>query len=374
MKKNNMTDEEIAKLKEELKKELMVEMANEKENKKTVVKTSTKNSVSKTASKPKAKVDSTKPTKLAKNNIATKTVRVKKEEIKNEVLNSNEEKASPILLVIIPLLIALAIFVLPKVYNHFSKDVKQDKIIEDNNNKEEVKETITYSFDDEIVKELPYPIMRNNVHSLVSYYQVDSITMSEFANNDILYNAFLDVYSGNIATYTEGYDGAFCGTNEMKKTFNAKYIDARINNLFTKNTVYTHSDFVVPDSAETIYKGLWKYDAVNNRYIYYGKCSIVEYTPESYYDILIPEKISNTEDGETIYIEYKIGFVKELNGNYEVYSDPNYANLIKSGVKETEIDFKELLKDLDLNTYKYTFSKEDCAYSDFCFVSGEFLK
>lgn len=373
MKKNNMTDEEIAKIKEELKKELMMEMALEKEAKTKSTRASKVGTTKGVAPKPtKTNVETKTPIKKVslKNNIekTTNDSNAVKEEVKTA------DAASPILLIIIPLLIALAIFVLPKVYNHFSKDVKQEEIIENKDNKEENKEVITYSFDDKIVKELPYPIMRNNIHSEVSYYQVDSITMSEFSNNDILYNAFLDVYSGNIATYTEGYDGTFCGSADMKKTFNAKYIDARINNLFTKNTLYTHSDFVVPDTADTIYKGLWKYDAVNNRYIYYGNCSVIEYTPGIYYDILIPEKISNTEDGETIYIEYKIGFVKELNGNYEVYSDPNYTNLIKSGVKETEIDFKVILKDLDLATYKYTFSKEDCAYSDFCFVSGEFLK
>lgn len=395
MKKNNLTEEELAALKEELKVELKKEMELEK-TKKGSKKTTTKKVSTKTTTTPKTTtkksnqtVTKPKTTTVKKSEVVVEEVNktVNKEVLKKEVpmnkadtkfVMAEETKSSPMLLIVITLLLVGAIFFLPKLYDVLKSDVKQDKIVDKKEEKPEEVEVIEYKWEDKIVKELTYPIMRNNVHSKDSYYQVDKITMSDFSNNDILYNAFLNVYSGNIATYTEGYAGTYCGSEETKKTFNAKYIDARIKNLYTKNTEYTHTDFVVPDTADTIYKGLWKYDAALNRYIYYGKCSIVEYTAQMYFDILIPKTISNNEAGDTINLEYSIAFVKFDNGNYEIYSDPNYENIVLNGVLENNDQsvLEEKVKDnLDeFNTYKYTFSTIDCAYEDFCFVSGEFVK
>ena len=159
MKKNNLTEEELAILKEELKMELKKEMEQEKA-KKGSKKTTTKKVPTKTTTK------STKPktTTVKKSEVVVKDVSktVNKEVLKKEVpmnkadtklVMAEETKSSPMLLIVITLLLVGAIFFLPKLYDVLKSDVKQDKIVDKKEEKPEEVEVIEYKWEDKIVKE-----------------------------------------------------------------------------------------------------------------------------------------------------------------------------------------------------------------------------
>ena len=70
-----------------------------------------------------------------------------------------------------------------------------------------------------------------------SYYQLDSVEITKFSNNDILYNAFLDIYDG----YLVDHNNVGCSNNS--KEFDATYLSSRIKNIIGRNTEYTLEDF-----------------------------------------------------------------------------------------------------------------------------------
>ena len=377
MKKTNLSEEELKKIKEELKEELKAEMLKEaKEEVKKELKSEepikkTKKVVSNASYKPEeVKSGEFKIPSRKKTFFEPTVVEKKKEE---EVID-NDEKASPILIVTILVLLVVGILVVPKIYNKYGRKVKQDKI-EDPKVEETVKEKITYKWEDEAIKDIYIPVMRKNKHQVESYYQLDKISLSDLSNTELLYNTLKDIYSGHIADYTGAYNGYAC-TNGLNKSIKSSYVDAHISQTITKIN-YHHEDFVVPTYIDSQYAGLWKYDANQAIYVYYGDCNPDPTSDITYYDILVEDKINTSEDGNEVELIYYIGFVKVVGNTYTIYSDANYTDELTSGTLVSQDVYNELytiMKGMEdyLSEYKYTYSRENCLYKNFCFISGEY--
>ena len=283
------------------------------------------------------------------------------------------EKKNLIVLFIAFILIGLLIMFMPKIYQQMQKldtpTIKQEKNV---SKKEDEVEKIT--LDSDIVKNLTYPIMRNDKYSVDSYYQLDSMTVDNLSNNDILYNAFLDMYDG----YLVDHNPVGCTNNS--KEFKALYLMSRIKNIIGRNVNYTNEDFVVPNVfIDTDYVGTWKYNSETNSYVYYGNCNNTK-NGSVYYDLLNAEKIETANENNVLYLYYKIAFVKlDSNGenyNYKVYSDAEMKNEIATGTISDINKINDIYNSLDnkkLGTYKYTFKKGLCTYDNYCFYKGEWV-
>lgn len=350
---NKLTDEELEALKKELKEELKAEMQNEKKEEPKYTSGDFKI--------PSRKTSFFEPTPIDK---------------KDKELAQENVKTSLLLLFVMVILLIVGVLVVPKIYKEFGTKVKQEKII-DKKKEEPKKEKIEYKWEDEKIENIKLPVMRNNSYLSDSHYQVDSIKITDFSNNEILFNAFLDVYSGYIASYAGGYVGQSCVTDATRKTFSSKYIDARIKNMFTKELEYTHGDFYVPSNIGSTYPGLWKYDGSKN-YVYYGDCNPNQTSDTLYYDILVEDTVQSSEDGKNVNLIYYIGFAKVKDNKFEIYKDADYKKLIASGdIKiNTDDELKTALNKVKNQALKYEFkyTTEECAYQDFCYVSGEYYE
>ena len=290
---NKLTDEELEALKKELKEEIKAEMQNEKKEEPKYTSGDFKI--------PSRKKSFFEPTPVDK---------------KDKLVDSEAPKTSPVLLFFVFILLLVGVLVVPNIYKEFGTKVKQEKI-NDNKKTEPVKEKIEYKWEDEKIENIKLPVMRTNNYLSDSHYQVNSIKITDFSNNEILYNAFLDVYSGYIASYAGGYVGQACVNDATRKTFSSKYIDARIKNMFTKELDYTHEDFYVPSNIGSAYPGLWKYDGSKN-YVYYGDCNPNPTSDTLYYDVLVEDSLKTSEDGKNVDLIFYIGFAKVKDNKYDL--------------------------------------------------------
>lgn len=394
-KKEEVTEEELRrKLKEELRAELLEELRSEEEKSSTdVEKKPLKNPVN--SSSEKVHFENYNSNELETINAMHR----KEREMKKSILESKKEKGvtskeqavaentdskgSPIVIIVALIIAAASVFLFPKAYRFFSKITTKPEKIETSNsstNEEPVYEKITT--DSKVLTTFTYPIMRNSQYEKNSYYQKESITMSEFSNNDILYNAFIHVYSGSIGPYKGGYAGTYCGTANTKKEVNSKYLEARIDNLFSRNTKYTHATFRVPSTnKDTPYVGTWVYNAKTKKYIYYGDCEGVTPSNIMYYDLKSISKANGNANNTVIDVTYYMGFaeVNVSNKNYTIYSDANMTSALTTGTL-TSTDYEQELNAIFNNylsnarSYKYTFSSNNCSFQDYCFEKGEWLK
>lgn len=314
-------------------------------------------------------------------------VDAKKWEKKSSSEPEETSKSSPIVMLIALVLIVATIFLFPKAYHFFSQvRIKPDKVISTNSNstnEEPVYEKITTQ--SQVLTKFTYPIMRNSQYEKKSYYENDSITMSEFSNSDILYNAFIHVYKGSIGPYNGSYSSGACVQPNMKKTVKAKYLEARIDNLFSRNTKYKHQTFTVPSTnKDTPYVGTWVYNARTKMYIYYGDCDPITPTDTTYYDLKQITDANGNANNTVIDVTYYMGFaeVDNTSKSYTIYSDAKMTNVLTTGVLETNEVEKELNalfktyleKDHAAKSYKYTFSSNNCSFQDYCFEKGEWVQ
>ena len=215
-KKNEMSQKEIEALKEELKKELLVEMKKEE------------------AEKYKAEQERLKMEEEAKKKAQEKTEfkiktdskidqfdRIVAEKKTTESSVENVSTSSNFFLVFILFLVIAGIYFLPIIRDAFNKP-KAENGTPATVQKPDEKEPVVYKWSDKIVKDITLPIMRNDANSPESYYKNDKMTVSSFTNNDLLYNALINVYNGNMAHYEEGYNGTFCGSDEQRHMLNEK--------------------------------------------------------------------------------------------------------------------------------------------------------
>lgn len=291
-----------------------------------------------------------------------------------------------VLIFVVLLLIVGSYFAMPKIYVMLTseKDEKR-KPVQVEEPEEPVVELENITLQSKVIGTLTYPIMRNNPYSQKSYYNIPSVTVSNFSNNDLLYNAFVQIYKGNIATYQGELGSDACVAGNNKKVVNAKYIEARMDNIFSKSAEYDHASFTVPSTNEsTPYKGIWKYDARNHQYIYYGNCNPTKPSRITYYDLIMAYEAKGLEKNTLIEVYYHIAFAKvdSTTNQYEIYSDAAMKNKILSGTittdnpeAEVESVFSSYIIDgNEASKYKYTFSNLDCSYQDYCFEKGEFIE
>ncbi len=287
------------------------------------------------------------------------------------------------LLLVCAIIIAVSIFFFPTISKTIEKyrnsKVKTVGDVEEVKEKEYPKLTL----ESKETSNLKYPIMHIDNSVKATYHSKDKVRISDFSNNDILYNALADAYEGNMAKYTGSYKGNYCGSSANKVSINARYLKLRIENLYNKKTKYSLSDFVVPTSStKSKYVGTWKYNQATDTYIYYGDCSKKALPNVLYYDIKVPYEANSSDKNIELYVYNYIVFamVNRENNTYVIYSDAGYTKELSRGVlttKDYEAELTNIVKNATkdgMNKYKYTFSIVDCAYQDYCFISGEWVK
>ncbi len=401
----NETEEELRKkLKAELMAEILEELEEEKKTKKELKEEKIENTPLKhPVNSPGSKVhfDSYNSNEVETiNDMNRKDRNLNKKESVKEKLELNESKrenkkeeeepkaqGSVVVMLVALSIIAITIFLFPHAYRYFSKaSTKPDKIDSSSNsssNEEPVYEEITVNSKE--LTTFTYPIMRNSQYEKASYYQRESLTMSDFSNNDILYNAFIHVYSGSIGPYNGAYNGNYCGTASTRKTVNSKYLEARIENLFSRNTKYEHASFKVPSTnKDTPYVGTWIYNPETKMYIYYGDCEGVTPSNILYYDLKRAYDAKGSSNNTVIEVNYYMGFaeVNNTTKEYTIYSDAEMTEVLTTGMLTTnnysqeldEVFGKYLEGSKSAKSYKYTFSSNNCSFQDYCFEKGEWLK
>ena len=91
---------------------------------------------------------------------------------------------SNIFIIILFLIIVVFVLFFPKIYS-FIENINLPKVEQKENKNNEEKEEIT----EELLESIHYPIMRNSVYDLNTYYSLDKFTVQDMSNNDILYNS-----------------------------------------------------------------------------------------------------------------------------------------------------------------------------------------
>lgn len=274
------------------------------------------------------------------------------------------KRENVILIIVCIIIVIVGLISIPNIYKFVeSKSISKDVTVTEAKEEKEEKEEITTNSD--ILKELVYPIMNNNNSRKSSYYNLDSFSVSDISNNDILATAFTQIYSG----YLVSNPSVGCAYESI--SFNDNYLELRIQNIFGPNTNYNLTDFTLYNDNYNDYVGSFKYDINNKKYIYYGNCEGKSTT--SYYDIKSIYDVSLSDDENTLTVYYYVGFVKLENGNYTLYSDANYTKEIKKGVYTDMDSLEKILSDLDVKKYQYTFRKDTCNYDSYCFYEGKWI-
>lgn len=279
------------------------------------------------------------------------------------------KKENVILIIVCVIIVILGLIFMPSIYNYINeRNLNNNEInveTEIEKEKEDVKENITLK--SEILKELVYPIMHNDNNTKDTYYSLNRISVLNLSNNDILYNAFLQIYPG----YFEKVGSLGCTNNSIK--FSANYIDLRIQNIFGNKVKYNLTDFKVPTGSFSDYIGTFKYDSFNKQFIYYGNCENTNKNTK-YYDVGSIYDVSLSDNKNTLHVYYYVAFVKVENGKYTLYSDYNYTKEISSGNFESLEKISSMISKLKVNKYEYTFKKDICNYDSYCFYEGKWMK
>lgn len=269
-----------------------------------------------------------------------------------------------ILIIVCIIIVIIGIVSMPNIYKLVeSKAENNDVFIPEE--KETPKEKMKITTNSDLLKELVFPIMNNNITKTNSYYNLDHFTTTDISNNDILATAFTQIYSG----YLISNPGVGCASESI--SFNENYLELRIQNIFGPNTKYNLTDFTLYNNINNDYIGSFKYDINNKKYMYYGNCAAK--SAISYYDIKSIYDVELSDDENILKVYYYVGFVKLENGNYTLYSDVNYTNQIKKGVYTDMASLEKMLSKLNVKKYQYTFRKDICNYDSYCFYEGKWI-
>ena len=189
-------------------------------------------------------------------------------------MKKKKENNNNLFIIILFVIILILVFLMPKIYE-FIENEKLPQLEKTETNQEKENKIV----DEETLDSIHYPIMRNSVYDINTYYSLDTFKISDMSNNDILYNAFMDIYEGNIIN--SNIKGS-CTT--ISKEFNKDYMELRIKNILGKDINYTLDTFYVPEDNNSNYTGTWNYDSVNSRFIYNGLCQSKS-TNTKYYNL-----------------------------------------------------------------------------------------
>ena len=277
--------------------------------------------------------------------------------------NEKKKKSNNLFVIILFVIVIVFVLFFPKLYSFIEKaklpEVPKTQTEDDNEEK-----VVT----DELLEELHYPIMRNSIYDSNTYYTLDKFTISNMSNSDILYNAFMDMYEGNI---TKSNSYSRCSNTPME--FNDYYIEFRIVNILGKNVKYTLDSFYVPEDSNSSYKGNWRYDNLNSKFIYDGLCSS-KASNTTYYDLT--SLIKSEYDGKDIVVYYYVGFAKVVNNNYTIYKDAKMTEELKNGTINSVDELNSIFESInnrDKKIYKYTFKNTLCKYDEYCLYKGEYV-
>ncbi len=271
--------------------------------------------------------------------------------------------------IVIVIGVGLTIFFMPNIYKKL-QDMDTPKVKRNINENKTIDKQEKITIGSKIIDNLFFPVMRNDKTKLETFYDFDEISINNFSNNDILYNAFLDIYDGYLR------DKGKIGCTSNSKEFDAKYLKSRIKNIIGKTVSYNLDDFTVPNNnVNSKYTGLWKYDSNNNTYIYYGECNVLN-NDIIYYDLKKIYNVETSVDNSVLYLYYYIGFAKIENRHYIIYNDLNMSNEVANGDFNDIKDIDNVFNNLDMNSfkiYKYTFKQGLCSYDNYCFYKGEWV-
>lgn len=279
-------------------------------------------------------------------------------------MQKNNENNGVFMIVLLGIGAILVFFFFPKIYDFMNSQTVPKIENFETEEKEEIKK-----IDDSILETIHYPLMRTSIYDVSTYYSLDKFTINDLSNNDILLNAFLDIYEGNMTSYESK---GWC-TN-ISKQFNKNYIELRIKNILNNKLNYTLDNFYVPEDLETNYSGTWNYDSLNNRFIYVGLCTS-RATNIKYYNLEELIKIEYNKDDD-IDAYYYVGFAKVEGNNYIIYKDPQMTIELTKGVFTTKEDLDNIYKNINKNNkniYKYTFKNTLCSYNEYCLYEGKWV-
>lgn len=280
------------------------------------------------------------------------------------------EKKKNILFIILIIIIGIVILFMPNIYKYFN--TKPVTNVEDINEDEEDKKVEKLTIDSDTIKNLKYPIMRYGIYNKNSYYAKSNFKISDLTNEEILINAFVDIYSGNINDYNGIKPSCATEAKELKTT----YISSRIRNILSNNLKYNNSNFNVPELPNySKYLGEWKYNSQTNTYIYYGTCNKV--SGIKYYDLKVLDRLETKNNNFELIIYAYMGFANVNNNKYVIYSDVSMSNKILEGnfttLDSLNQDFKNYLKKNKTKQYKFIFKKGICSYGDYCLSEGAWV-
>ena len=279
------------------------------------------------------------------------------------MINKQKEKNSNTFIIILFFVILILVLFFPRVYEFIEK-LKLPKVEFSEKNEQKENKAI----DQEILNSIHYPIMRNSVYDINTYYSLDTFTIKNMSNNDILYNAFMDIYEGNII---DSNIKGNCTT--LSKQFDKDYIELRIKNILGKNINYNLDIFYVPEDSNSNYKGVWNYDSPNSRFIYNGLCES-KVTNIKYYNL--EELIKAKYEGDDIVVYYYVGFAKVVDNNYIIYKNANMTEELATGTFTTIEELNNLFKNINKENkkiYKYTFKNILCSYDEYCLYEGKWV-
>ena len=283
---------------------------------------------------------------------------VYKEE-KNTDSNPTIPALDPKIMLIILLLIVAFVVAMPLVYKVSKKPKKVVGYVPQEKKEEKV-------VNEDVLEIMHYPIMRSSKYNSFSYYSKNKFKVSDMSNNDILANAFLDIYDSMIKPSNFG---GSC-TNTYKQ-FDGAYIKLRISNILGKDINYKLENFYVSEDSNTNYKGEWVYNQANDIFIYNGLCSS-KATNTIYYDLTESIKVEFNEDDLLAY--FYVNPVKVENNTYTIYKDYSMTDVLDTG-SYSDYDslvniYSTLKKD---KIYKYTFKDDICSYGEYCVYEGEWV-
>ncbi len=274
------------------------------------------------------------------------------------------KKGNVVLISVCIIILIFGLISMPKIYKYLNtKEIEDIKIDEE---KKETKKATKITLDSEILKELVYPNTHNDTTNKDTYYKLDKLSITDFSNNDILYNAFLQIYSG----YLVSSGSVGCSKNSV--SFSSNYLESRIKNIFGPNTGYNLTDFTVPNGVNSNYVGTFKYDSKTGKYIYYGDCNSNK-SNINYYDVKDIYSVDLKNDDNELNVYYYVAFLKIENNKYTLYRDYNYSEEISSGEYKGVSEITQLLSKLDVKKYQYTFRKDTCNYDSYCFYEGKWI-
>lgn len=277
--------------------------------------------------------------------------------------NKKENNNNNIFIIVLFTIILVLVLFMPRIYNFIEN--KKLPEIENTENKTSEEEKIV---DEEMLESLRFPVMRNSAYDSNTYYSLDTFSISNMSNNDILYNAFLDIYEGNMTS-----SNTIGNCTNVSKQFNRDYMELRIKNILGKNINYTLDSFYVPEDSTSNYKGIWTYDSSNQRFIYQGLCES-KISNTKYYNL---EQLIKAEyEDNDIIVYYYVGFAKVVDNNYTIYKDVNMTQELLSGNLNSIDELQSIFEKIDKNSkniYKYTFKNTLCSYNEYCLYEGKWV-